>query len=189
MCTKNCRSVVNKTAELKVDIITISLNVCILPKTWIRMDDSITEVQMCPPGYKVYSGPSEDKSGGGIAVIYKDSMPIKKNSVYDYISMECVDFTLTLPNSTIKLSLIYRPPDKSVLSFSDDFLNYMESNINSAVKNLFVSEFNIHVKRPKQLWHQKFPGCTGQFWSDQPHRLWYSPTWKHTWSCDYICKE
>ena len=58
------------------------------------------------------------RSGGGIAVIYKDSIPIK-NSVYDYISMECADFTVTLPYNTISLSVIYRPPDKSILSFAD----------------------------------------------------------------------
>ena len=101
---------------------------------------------MCPPGYKVYSVPRNDRSSGGIAVTYKDSIPIKKNSVYNYISMECADFTVTLPNNTTNLSVIYRLPDKSVLSFADEFLNYRESNINSAGKNPFVSNFNIHVK-------------------------------------------
>ena len=141
----NCRSVENKTAERKVDIITNNLVVCILTETWIRMEDSITEVQMCPPGYKVYSVPRNDRSGGGIAVIYKDSIVIKKNSVYYNISMEGADFTVTLPNNTIHLSVIYKPPDKSVLSFAYDLLNYMESNINSAGKSLFVSNFKIHV--------------------------------------------
>ena len=142
----NCRSVVNKTVELKTYIITNNLDVCILTKTWIRMDDSINEVQMCPTVYKVYSVPRKDRSGEGIAVIYRDSIPITENSVYDYMSMECVDFTVTLLNNTINLSVIYRLPDRSVLSFADGFLNYIESNINSAGKNLFVGDFNIHVK-------------------------------------------
>ena len=60
--------------------------------------------------------------------------------------MECWDFTTTLPNNTINLSVIYRPPDKSVLSFADDFLNYMEGIINLAGKNLFIGGFNVHVK-------------------------------------------
>ena len=98
------------------------------------------------PGYKVYSVSRKDRSGEGTAVIYKDSILIKKNSVYDYTSMECVVFTVTLPNNTINLSVIYRPPEKSVLSFPDDFLNYMERNINSAGKILFIGDFNIHVK-------------------------------------------
>ena len=74
----NCKSEVNKTAELRVDIITNNLDVCILTETWIRMEDSITEVQMCPPGYKVHSVPRSDRPDGGIVVIYKDSIPIKK---------------------------------------------------------------------------------------------------------------
>ena len=59
--------------------------------------------------------------------------------------MECVDFTITLSNNTINLSVIYRSPEKSVLSFANDLINYMESNINSAGKNLFIGDFNIHV--------------------------------------------
>ena len=51
-----------------------------------------------------------------------------------------------LANNTINLSVIYRPPDKSVLSLADDFPNYMESIINSAGKNLLFGNFNIHVK-------------------------------------------
>ena len=105
----NCRSVVNKTTNLKVNIATNNLDVCILTETWIKVDDSITDIQMCPPGYNVYSVPRKDRSWGGIAVTYKDSISTKKNSVYDYTSMECVDFTVTLPNNTINLSVIYRP--------------------------------------------------------------------------------
>ena len=101
---------------------------------------------MCPSGYKIYYVPRKEQSGDGIAVIYKDSISIKKNSVYDYTNMECADFTVTLLYNTIILSVIYRPSDKSVLSFADDFLKHMEKIINSAGKNLFVGDFNIHVK-------------------------------------------
>ena len=86
----------------------------------------MNEVQMCPTGYKVYLEPRNERSCGRIAVIYKDSILIKKNSVCNYISMECPDFTVTLPSNTINVSVIYGPPAKSVPSFADDFLKYME---------------------------------------------------------------
>ena len=43
------------------------------------------------------------------------------------------------------MAVIYRPPDKSVLSFVNDFLDYMERNINSTGKLLLAGDFNIHV--------------------------------------------
>ena len=78
-------------------------------------------------------------------------------------SMECADFTITLWNNTINLSVIYRPTDKSVLSFADDFLNYMESNINSCGKNLFIGDFNIHVNDQSKLDTKNFQDVPDSF--------------------------
>ena len=53
--TINCWSVVNKSADLKLDIADSNLDMCALTKTWIKEDDSITPLQLCPPGYKAIS--------------------------------------------------------------------------------------------------------------------------------------
>ena len=50
--------------------------------------------------------------------------------------MECTDFVVSLPGLSLNMVVIYRPPDKSVLSFANDFLDYMERNINSPGKLL-----------------------------------------------------
>ena len=68
-----------------------------------------------------------------------------RNNTYAYSSMECTDFAVSLPGPSLNLAVIYRPPDKLVLSFASDFLDYMERNINSAGKLLFTGDFNIHV--------------------------------------------
>ena len=52
---------------------------------------------------------------------------------------------VSLPGLSLNMAVIYRPPDKSLLSFANDFLDSMERNINSAGKLLFTSDFNIHV--------------------------------------------
>ena len=59
--------------------------------------------------------------------------------------MECSDFAVSLPGLSLNMAVIYRPPDKSVHSFVNDFLDYMERNINSTSKLLLTGDFNIHV--------------------------------------------
>ena len=52
---------------------------------------------------------------------------------------------VSLPGLSLNMAVIYRPPDKSVLSFANDFLDYMERNINSTGKLLLTGNFKIHV--------------------------------------------
>ena len=59
--------------------------------------------------------------------------------------MECRGFAVSLPGLSLNMAVIYRPPDKSVLSFANDFLDYMERNINSTSKLLLTGDFNIYV--------------------------------------------
>ena len=63
--------------------------------------------------------------------------------------MECSDFAVSLPRLSLNIAVIYRPPDKPVCSFVNDFLDYMERNINSTGKLLLTGDFNIHVHDPE----------------------------------------
>ena len=53
--TINCRSVINKSADLKVEISNNNIDLCALTETWIKEDDTITPLELCPPGYKSIS--------------------------------------------------------------------------------------------------------------------------------------
>ena len=37
----------------------------------------MTPVQLCPPGYKSISISGKDRTGGGIAVVYKDILTVR----------------------------------------------------------------------------------------------------------------
>ena len=145
----NCRSVVNKSTELQVELVQNRIDICSLTETWIRDDDTAAETQMCPPGYKEISVPRSNRQGGGIAIVYRDFITIHRNNTYDYTTMECSDFAVSLPGLSINMAVIYRPPDKPVHAFVNDFLDYMERNINSTDKLLLTGDFNIHVNDPE----------------------------------------
>ena len=78
-------------------------------------------------------------------MVYKDSIMIRRSNTYDYSSMKCTDFVVSLPGLSLNMAVMYRPPNKSVLSFANDLLDYMERNINSPGKLLLTGDFNIHV--------------------------------------------
>ena len=60
----NCRSVVNKSSEIKYEIAQSHLDLLPLTETWIRDDNTLTETQICPPGYKAVSIPRLGRTGG-----------------------------------------------------------------------------------------------------------------------------
>ena len=117
----NCMSVINKSTDLQVELTHNKVDICSLMEMWIKRDDTSTESQICPPGYKAISVLRSNKQGGGIVIVYKDCITIWRSNTYDYPSMECTDFVASQPGLSLNMAVIYRPPDKSVLSFANDF--------------------------------------------------------------------
>ena len=51
----NCRSVVNKSTELQVELVKNRIDICSITETWIRDDDTTAETQICLPGNNAIS--------------------------------------------------------------------------------------------------------------------------------------
>ena len=126
----NTRSCIRKTQDIQHLLTNRNLDICALIETWIKTNDNITPIQLCPQGYKYLSTSRTDKQGGGIVLLFKEGLNVKQDMKYDFTSMECTGYLISLPGQQVKLCLIYRPPEKSVLDFILDFADYMEENIN-----------------------------------------------------------
>ena len=72
----NCRSVINKTQEIQLELLNSNLDLCILTETWIKECDTITPTRLCPNSYKSLSNSRQDRVGGGIAIVYKHELNI-----------------------------------------------------------------------------------------------------------------
>ena len=64
-----------------------------------------------------------------------------------YYMMECVDLIISLPNKTIQLSLLYWPPEGSILQSCQDLATYMEVNISELGEHVLLDDLNIHVNK------------------------------------------
>ena len=107
----------------------------------------MTPLQLCPPGFKSISISRKDRTGGGIAVVYKDILTVRPKATHNYSSIECGSFSIDPPKSTINMSVIYRPPNSSVPVFATDFLDLIETSINENGK-LILGDLNIPMNNP-----------------------------------------
>ena len=144
----NCRSVVNKTQEIQLELVNKSLDLCILTKTWIKECDTITPTRLCPNGYKSLSISRQDRVGGGIAIVYRNDLNISIARSQPFKTMELSCFSISTGNRLINLITIYRPFDSNVLEFCNEFAKLLETNINLSRELILLGDFNIAVNKP-----------------------------------------
>ena len=125
----------------------LELNVCAITETWLKEGDEIGRVALRPEVYEILSSPCPMRSGGGIAIIYKEDLQITKSHEYKYGTCECTDFKINFGQSSYTLDLFYRPDDHPFLAFLNDVVDYMENNITDRADFLLLGHFNIHVNK------------------------------------------
>ena len=75
----NCRSVGYKINDIKHKIYNHNLDLCALTETWIKEDESNTIPNcLCPSGHNTISIPHINRTGGGIVLVYRSNLDIKK---------------------------------------------------------------------------------------------------------------
>ena len=82
-------------------------------ETWLGMpdhDDTCVN-DLLPEGYNIFRADRDDgRRGGGVAIIYKNYLKIKRTKSIRYSQFECLMCTLTINSLSIHLIVIYRPP-------------------------------------------------------------------------------
>ena len=144
----NCRSAVNKTSEIKLEIVQSHLDLFALTEIWIRDNDTLTETQICPSGYKAVSIPHPGRTGGGIALIYHDSLQVKRDTTYSFQTMECTNFNLSLQGKPLHLTIIYRLPASNINTFASERMDFIEAHINNKGIPIITGDLNIHMNNP-----------------------------------------
>ena len=143
----NMRSIRNKYLQLQHYVVNEHIDLCCVTETWLKKDsDQDLLEKIPPPGYQIKSFPrNSDSRGGGIALIYKESIPVKAAPPLSFPSMECAEFDISLGPQTCQLYVIYRPPDGSVLDFIEDFGDLMETSISNQGDLICTGDLNVHM--------------------------------------------
>ena len=143
----NCRSVVNKTQDIQLELVNNNPDLCVLTETWIKGEDTITSTRLfqLTTSHCLFQ---DMTVGGGIVIVYKSKFNISNAMGQPYKTMESTCFNINTGNRRVNLIAIYRPPDSNILQFCNKFTNLLEKHINSSGELILLGYFNIAVNKP-----------------------------------------
>ena len=116
---------------------------------WIKQDDIDAMTKEVPPqGYKILSRPrSGGKTGGGLALVYRDHYFVKELNHTDVATTEYQGYHLTFDHITLNPYIICCLSSSSVLQFCNEFASILESDVSQpGDKALYLGDFNIHAE-------------------------------------------
>ena len=50
----NCPSTINKPQDVQLEVTTNDLDFCALTRTWLKVEDNVTPLSLCPSGYNIF---------------------------------------------------------------------------------------------------------------------------------------
>ena len=149
----NARSVRNKTTEINDFIIEQNADILLISETWLKDNDVSVTKSLLPPGYSIVSRNRKIRSGGGVAIVYRNCFKVLTTSYVnnEFSSFECCHLKVqTSDSKTCLFSCIYRPPKsaKNVSNFTNFISDFNELCENlSCEQNLYIfGDFNIHFE-------------------------------------------
>ena len=160
----NCRSFRDKCFSIDCFLHTLDINFDFVTfsETWLRAD----EVNMYSSLFKNYSffhTCRNNRLGGGVAAYINNNFEVQLLDICQYNNFEHLTLLIKSHPDTAKrriiLSIIYRPPNLSLLEFLESFSNYMEklNEYSSTISNkLFVGDFNIDLLQCEDLNTNRF---------------------------------
>ena len=150
----NSRSAHNKCKQIKALITDNKLDVCALTETWFTTSDPVVD-DVLPAGYKIEHIPRATGKGGGVAVIYRNTLSVENKTEYHSINITCMEYIHCLIKgdpTSLCLVTVYRPPHKTKLKntrvFLKEFRDLLDDLTRMHGKLLLVGDLNFHFDNP-----------------------------------------
>ena len=126
----NAQSVRNKDTLLTQEIITNNIDVTLITKTWLNDTPQdiawLHQSDLLQAGYAI-STHNRPTRGGGLALLYKENMKIKKIEAQHLCMIEYAIWHASIKNKTINILGIYHPPPKHHLTNAISWMNSQNS--------------------------------------------------------------
>ena len=107
-------SITNEVSQFQLEICIRNTDICAITEIWIIQDDIDAMTKEVPlKGYKMLSRlRSGGKTGGGLALVYRDHYSVKELDHIDEVTMEYQGYHLRFDHVTLNLYVIYCLPKK-----------------------------------------------------------------------------
>ena len=145
----NARSVCSKAEQIAEFIADNDADVCLITETWLRNgdQDNLTIQQLTPTGYSIHHAPRLTRRGGGVAVLFKDTLNLtKEQNDCSFNTFELIETKLQTSGEAIRICVVYRPPAGSIVEFMEEFTHFIDGHTTTTGRLLIVGDFNIHYE-------------------------------------------
>ena len=116
-------------------------------ETWLSPEDNIWKngSELVKEGYGFNEIHQCKRRDGGLALLHKTNLKVKRLSQHMSPSMESAVWKVTSLQMSLHIVGVYRPPDKSIQDFLDLFTEYIADLIAEHEDIVLVGDFNIHI--------------------------------------------
>ena len=160
----NVRSVKNKALSVTDMVISRDIYILALTETWLgsAIDDHVIH-ELVPRGYEFHAvSRSGGKRGGGVAVLHKSGLKLKKVSPRGHFThFEHADYHVMIHGVTFRLCIIYRPPPSKRNGlvntvFFDQWSAYLDIVMLDSHNIIITGDLNFHLDNPAELDVRRF---------------------------------
>ena len=142
-CKNKCDSIVDYVREHSLDFLVIT-------EPWLTQNDKIAIANLTADGYKCLSVPRVGRKGGGLALIYSNSLSLSSKSRLRYKSFEWIELSHRSSGHSVLVLVIYRPPPTkkngtSTSLFMEELSKHIDQFVLSTEDVLMLGDFNFHV--------------------------------------------
>ena len=150
----NARSLCNKIPGVTEFLKDKKCDACFITEAWLKLSDTSKISEIKDLGYEVEFQPRKGKRGGGVCVLYKDYVKLKKCNITKYKSFEVLEVTLHGKHDLVRVSACYRTGKMSTEgrgTFAFELDDYLQSLSLKKGENILVGDFNVHVEEDGNL--------------------------------------
>ena len=135
-----------------------NLDVCFITEIWTqhgnKPDYQYIRANLDTAAYNIMIHSRENGKGGGVAVIYRPHLHVKKYSFNEHTSFETITINMNITTNLYLLSTIYRAPYSSkqpvtMQTFLEEFPNHISSLLRSSRNVIILGDFNIPWNKPE----------------------------------------
>lgn len=163
MISLNARSVNNKSTSVCDLIVSNNVDLLALTETWLgTKTDKAVISEIKPDSYEILQVPRKDKRGGGVALIYKDAIDIKRSKpILSYTHFELLECNVTVQSIRFRLCIVYRPPPSKENKlknsvFFEEWSDYLNRLTVIQEEIVITGDMNFHLDENEDSDTRKF---------------------------------
>ena len=150
----NARSLCNKITGITEFLTEKKCDVCFITEAWMKLENTSKVADIRDLGYNVILQPRKGKRGGGVCVLYKDHINIKKCNINKNKTFEVLEVIINGKPDIIRVSACYRTGKMSTdgrAKFVHDLDEYLQCLSLKKGEKILLGDFNVHVHEEGNL--------------------------------------